>query len=128
MIDNESYLESKKMCEDLGNLMGIEDIKYKGKNISFLFMSMLKNELVHIIAEKALDSDERIKEDSIIIPFIGKINYKFDNDDIIVESFDIDKDFSDGIKKALTAGISPINVKLNKSIVTRIRNNYKSLL
>lgn len=128
MIDNNSYLESKKMCEDLGNLMGIEDIKFRGKSISFLFMTMLKDEIIHMIAEKSLDSDERIKEDSIIIPFIGRLNYKLENNDIIVESFDMNKDFSEGVKKALTEGTSPINLKLNRAVVNRIRNNYKSLL
>lgn len=128
MIDSNSYLESKKMCEDLGSLMGIEDIKFRGKDISFLFMTMLRDEIIHIIAEKSLDSSERIKEDSIIIPFIGEMHYKLEDNDIVIESFNINKDFSNDIKKALTEGISPINEKLNRSVVSRIKNNYKSLL
>lgn len=128
MLDKNSYLESKKMCEDLGSLMGIEDIKYRGKDISYLFFHMLRDEIVHIIAEKSLDSNKRIEEDSIVIPFIGKLKYRLENNEIIVESFDINKDFSEDIKRALTEGISPINEKLNISVVNRIKNNYKSLM
>lgn len=128
MANEEFYDESRKICEDISRIMGIDGVEFRRKDICTLYFVLLRDTLVHIAAEQALDSDERIKETKLTIPFMGELNLKFENNKVTVESFNMNRMFQKQIKNALTTGESEIDKRLCKSVIRRILENYRDLL
>lgn len=128
MTNQEAYDKSKEVCENINKIMGIDDVEFRRKDIGILYFTLLKETLVHMAAESALDSDERVKATKLMIPFIGVINIKFEDNRVEVESFEIDRGFKRQIKNALTTGESPIDERLCKLVVGKMLENYKDLL
>lgn len=128
MTNQEAYDKSKEVCKNINKIMGIDDVEFRRKDIGILYFTLLKETLVHMAAESALDSDERVKTTKLMIPFIGVINIKFEDNRVEVESFEIDRGFKRQIKNALTTGESPIDERLCKLVVGKMLENYKDLL
>ena len=120
--DSSNDIAVKEMSKDLCNLLGISSIKTVG------FMRLLKDYMVHKIAEQALDCESgQLKETSMEVPFLGKINIKIENKKLIY-SFEMEDGLQKEIKNAITKGKSPMVESAEDALVRMLKERYNSLI
>ena len=118
----DNWYSTKELSENLCNVLGMSRLVTMG------FTRIISEALVHRVAEQALDSDTRVHDVKIEIPYIGLLTLKLDSNDIIESSIELEDEFRDQIMKAVISGESPLVKHTEDSLVDRIKKQYKSLL
>lgn len=118
----DNWYSTKDLSESLCNILGMSRLVTMG------FTRIISEALVHKVSEQALDSDTRIHDVKIEIPYIGLLSLKLDSNEITDATIELEDEFKDQIMKAVINGESPLVKHTEDSLVDRIKKQYKSLL
>lgn len=84
--------------------------------------------MIHNIACKALDSEIKLTEVSIEIPWVGKLTLSINGDDVSFSSFDLEEDIKTDVAQAVRSGKSPLIEAANDKLIEVINERFKELV
>lgn len=120
--DNSNYMKTRDLCESMCNIFNLS------RNVTHSFTRVLAEALVHKVAEEVLESDHKVKNVNIEIPFIGLMSISVNNSKIDNVSIELEDEFRSWIINAVDNGSSPLVKDAEESIIKRLVNRYNSLL
>lgn len=121
--DNKANDEDMKhLCGELSKLCNLNSHLFQ--HIIYLYYFGL----IHEVACEAKDSDKRLNEVSIEIPFIGKLTFSIGKDSIEFKSIDTQNYFDNELFNAATEGIDPLTSRIKEKFIETIKERYKELV
>ena len=123
MASKKNYDNTRELAENLSGIVGIS------KRLIIHFTRILSLGYVTQIASQALKcEDGKIKNTRIFIPFVGVLNIKFQNGEIIDTDFVIDSKFKRQVTNAVNTGETDLITDLEKSLIKSIQDKYNSII
>lgn len=108
MTPDENWKETRVLCEDLSELLGIP------KQSSEDFLLVLENLIIHKLVEKISDEDCKGQDISVELPYLGTLIISVDERGKVSEDFVCRKTFARKIKDAVNRRESPLVSQLGK--------------
>lgn len=123
MKNSENYYKTRDLCESLCKTVGLT------RHVTHSFTRLIKEGLVHQVAEKALEvEDTCLKYIDIEIPFIGTLSLEYSNRDIKILDIKLEEEFKKQMILAISEGKSPLISSSETSLVNLIKSRYDALL
>lgn len=122
-MKNENYFRSRELCGNLSNIFGLT------RHLTHSFTRIIAQGIVHQVAEAAVDKEDgRLNTFSIDIPFVGRLDMKYNNGEVSVTNVELEQDFSKWLEDAIVEGKSPLVVESEKALIESIKSRYNSLI
>lgn len=117
-----NWYSTKELSDNLCKVVGMSKLVTMG------FVRIISEALVHKVAEQSMESDTKLHDVGIEIPYIGLLSLKLDNNEITDATIELEDEFKDQIVNAVMSGESPLVKHTEDSLINRVKKQYKSLL
>lgn len=84
--------------------------------------------LTHLVAMEARDSDSKLKEVHLEIPYIGLLVVEVDKYDIKFKEMRLEEEFMDRLHRAVDKGESDLQKEINKRFIENIKKKYEEII
>lgn len=117
-----NYYDMMDVAKAVGSLVNV-----RPKDISHIFrLGYLVT--LHQMSNNVIDSDSRLEEVKIEIPYYGELKLKISNGKVIGSEFDPEDELVSDINRVVNTGESALIDEARKAVGNRIIKKYKELL
>lgn len=84
--------------------------------------------LTHLVAIEARNSDSKLKDVHLEIPYVGLIVVEVTKDDIKFKELRLEEEFKDRLHRAVNKGESDLQKEINNKFVENIKKKYEEIV
>jgi hypothetical protein len=116
-------MDERKLATEVGKLTNLSP------SLTEHVMYLIFTCILHDIACQSLDnSDGKLKSVNINIPYVCDMILSVNNEEVSIESCTFKKDFIKKLNEAVNDGHSCLEDIIKEKLISRINNNYRSLI